>query len=266
VLRLVLVAPGEEVLPGLDLQVALDRAPEPVGLEPLACPVVEDGVRAGDVGQGRGAHHAARDHERRVRPLPAEDRVDLDRQLRERDALLVAGADVGCEAARRLLVARCAGVLRRGEVGAHDRVEVARDALERLGDLPEVAHPRRVRRHVGAPGGVERVARLVEVAAPADAADARRHDEAGLGVLAPQDDLEAAEHRRFGPGVGDDAVGDSHAHVEVAFDLPERADVEVHRGHVGSSPGKSARAGQTTNMSFLDQSGATARDRLARAM
>ena len=44
VLRLVLVHPRQEVLPRLDLQVAVDRAAEPLALEPLARPVVEDRV------------------------------------------------------------------------------------------------------------------------------------------------------------------------------------------------------------------------------
>ena len=69
------------------------------------------------------------------------------------------------------------------------------------------------------------------MAAAADATDARSHDEPGLGILAAQDDLEAAEHRGLGPCIRDDAVGDRHLDVEVALDLPERADMQIHRGH-----------------------------------
>ena len=82
VLRFVLLDPGLHVGPGLDLQPAVDRAAQPLLLEPVVLPVLEDRDRAGDVGEVRRAHDAAGDHERRVRPLPAEDRVDLDRLAR----------------------------------------------------------------------------------------------------------------------------------------------------------------------------------------
>ena len=48
------------------------------------------------------------------------------------------------------------------------------------------------------------------MAAAADPADARSRDQPRLRVLALEDDLEAAEHRRFGPCVADHAVGDLH--------------------------------------------------------
>jgi len=65
------------------------------------------------------------------------------------------------------------------------------------------------------------------VTASADAADARTDDEAGLRILAPQDDLEATEHRRLGPGGGDDVVLDGDADVEVALDAAQGADEKV---------------------------------------
>ncbi len=69
------------------------------------------------------------------------------------------------------------------------------------------------------------------MAATADPADARAYDEPGLRVLAAQDDLEATEHRGFGPGGGDDTVFDGDPDVEVTLDSPEWADVEVECGH-----------------------------------
>jgi hypothetical protein len=70
------------------------------------------------------------------------------------------------------------------------------------------------------------------VAAAADPADARADDETGLRVLAPQDDLEAAEHRGFGPGRRDNPVVDGDADVEVTLDTSQWTDVQVERGHV----------------------------------
>ena len=75
---------------------------------------------------------------------------------------------------------------------------------------------------------VLRIARTGGVVVAADSADARTDDETGLRVLAAKDDLEAAEHRRLGPGRGDDAVVDGDADVEVALDAAERADEQIH--------------------------------------
>ena len=66
-------------------------------------------------------------------------------------------------------------------------------ALQALGDLADVARQNRVARHFGLPRGVERPGGAGQVRRAADAAGARRHDQAGLRVLAAQDDLEAAE-------------------------------------------------------------------------
>ncbi len=60
----------------------------------------------------------------------------------------------------------------------------------------------------------------------ANAAGARGHHEAGLGILVAQDDLETAEQLGLGPGIGDDAVLDVDTDVEVAFDAADRRDVE----------------------------------------
>ena len=45
--------------------------------------------------------------------------------------------------------------------------------------------------------------------------------------LYAQDDLEAAEHGRLGPGGGDDAVVDGDADIEVALDAAEGADEQI---------------------------------------
>ena len=76
------------------------------------------------------------------------------------------------------------------------------------------------------PGGVERPGRAGQVRSAADAAGARRDDETGLRVLVAQDHLEAAEQFGLGPGVGDDAVLDVDANVEIAFDAADGRDVE----------------------------------------
>src|SRR5437868_4291588 len=58
----------------------------------------------------------------------------------------------------------------------------------------------------GLPGYVERPGRAGQVRRAADAANARRDDQAGLRVLAFEDDLEAAEQRGPRPGVAHIAV------------------------------------------------------------
>ena len=225
VLRLVLVDPGEHVFPGLVGQPAINAAAQEVRLQPVVLPVLQDRDRARHVRQRGGAHDATGHHEAGVRPLPTEDGVNLDRLLREHHTLLVGGADVGGEAADGLVIEGGLGVILVHQVDGEQRVEVARNRLQGLAGLGDIAHQRRIGRHGGLPRGVQRVGRLVQVAATADAADARTHDETGLRVLAAQDDLEAAEHRGFGPGRGDDPVGDGDPDVEVTLDASERADV-----------------------------------------
>ncbi len=227
VVPLVLVDPGHDVVPGLVLEPALEGAPEPLLLHPETLPVLEDGDRPRHLGQGRGAHHAARDHEARMGPLAAEHRVDLDRLRRQDHALLVALADVGGEAADRLVVHRRTGVVLVGEIDREQRVEVARDRLQGLARLGDVADQRGVLGDVGLPGRVERIGRLVEVGAATDPADAGRDDQPGLRVLALQDHLEPAEHAGRGPGRGDDPVLDRDPHVEVALDTSQGADVQI---------------------------------------
>ena len=231
VLGLVLVHPGQHVFPGLVLQPAVYAAAQPLSLEPVVLPVLEDGDRAGDVGQRRRAHDTAGHHEARMRPLPAEDRVDLDRLVRKDHAGLITRSDVRREAADRLVVHLGLGVVLVGQVDREQGVEVARNRLQRLARLRDVADQRGVLRHVGFPRGVQRVGGLVQVAAAADPADARTDDEAGLWVLAPEDDLEATEHRGFGPGRGDDTVVDGDSDVEVPLDTAQWADIEVECGH-----------------------------------
>ena len=231
VLRLVLVDPGQHVFPGLDLQPAVHAAAQPPALEPVVIPVLQDGDRAGDIRQGGSAHDTAGHHEAGMRPLAAEDRVDLDRLVRKHNARLVTGAHIGCEAADGLVVHLGLGVVLVRQVDRKQRVEVARNRLQRLAGLRDVADQGGVRRHMGAPGGVQRIGGFVEVAAAADAADARTYDQSGLRVLAAQDDLEAAEHRRLGPGRGDDTVVNGDSDVEVTLDAAQWADEEVERGH-----------------------------------
>ena len=87
----------------------------------------------------------------------------------------------------------------------------------------------------------------------ADAARARRHDQAGLRVLVAQDDLEAAEQLGLGPGVGHHAVLDIDTHIEIAFDPPDRRNVECLYWHCSDS---CTFARQTTKMSCSAQAGA----------
>ncbi len=101
-----------------------------------------------------------------------------------------------------------------------------RQALQALGDLAEIAGEDGVRRHFGLPGGIERPGRAGQMRRAANAAGARRDDEPGLRILIAQDDLEAAEKLRLGPGVDDDAVLNVDAHVEVAFDAADRGNIE----------------------------------------
>ncbi len=231
VLGVVLLDPGEHVVPGAVGQPALDRAAEPVLLQPVVLPVFQDGDRPGDVGEGGGAHDTPGHHEAGMRPLPAEDRVHLGRLAGQDDPRGVAGAGVRGEPPDGLVVERRARVLPVRQVDREQRVEVARDALQRLARLRDVADQRGVGRYPGAPRHVQGIRGLVQVAATADAADAWGHDQAGPGVLAPKDDLEAPEHRRLGPGGGHHAVADRHSDVQIALDPAHRADVEIDGGH-----------------------------------
>lgn len=240
-LGLVLVAPREQLLPGLDLSVALDRAPQQLVLYPLLAEVVEDGDGAGDVGQGGRAHHPARDHEGRVRPLAAEDGVDLHGLCPEDHAGLVALAHEGREAPHGLLVARGLGVLLVHEIDGEDGVEPAWDRLQCLAGLRDVADQDGVGGQDRPPCRVEGVAGLRQVAATADAADPRGHDEAGLGVLASQDHLEATEHEGLRVGLRHVVVGDLDVQVEIALDATQRAHfhldgVALGDGHLVSVP------------------------------
>ena len=56
---------------------------------------------------------------------------------------------------------------------------------------------------------------------PANAACARRHNQACLRVLVAQDDFEAAEELGLSPGVDHNAILDVDAHVQVAFDASD---------------------------------------------
>ena len=141
---------------------------------------------------------------------------------------------------------------------------VARQALQALGDLAEVARQDGVARHVGLPRGIERPGGAGQVRGAADAAGARRHHQAGLRILVAQDDLEAAEQLGLRPGVDDDAVLDVDAHVEVAFDATDGRDIEglhcaVAWGMLLSTVMAMAwRRDQTTKMSSSAQAGAAA--------
>ena len=235
VLGLVLVHPGQNVVPRLVLQPTVHRAAQPLTFQPGVVPVLEDRDRSGHVRQRGRAHHSAGHHEAGVGPLPAEDRIHLDRFGRQDDPRLVTRADVGREPAHGFVVQRRLRIVLVGQVDREQRVEVPRDGLQRLACLADVADQRGVGRHVGAPRRVEGIRRLVEVAAAADAADTRAHHQSGLRVLAAQDDLEAAEHRRLGPRRGDHTVFDGDADVEITLDAPQWADEEVELiGHARS--------------------------------
>ncbi len=230
-LRGVLLDPGQHVVPAPVGQPPLDRAAEPVLLQPVVLPVFQDGDRPGDVGQGRRPHDAAGHHEAGVWPLPTEDRINLGRLAGQDDSRGITGAGVRGEPPDGFVVQGRARVLLVRQVDREQRIEVARDALERLACLRDVTDQRGVGRHPGAPCHVEGVRGLVQMAATADAADAWGHDQAGLGVLAPKDDLEAPEHRRLGPRGGHDTIADRHPDVQVPLDPAHRADVEIDGGH-----------------------------------
>jgi len=71
----------------------------------------------------------------------------------------------------------------------------------------------------------------------ANAAGAGRDNQSRLRVLVAQNHLEAAEQFRLRPGVGDNAVFDFDAHVEIAFDATNRRDVEsLNCGAHGGCP------------------------------
>src|ERR1700733_13881816 len=67
------VEPDEEIIVRADPLIALHRAAEPDRLDPDAAEILEDRPGTGDVGQGWGAHDAARHHKARMRPLPSEE-------------------------------------------------------------------------------------------------------------------------------------------------------------------------------------------------
>ena len=161
-----LVEPGEKIVVGLDLLIALQRAAEPDRLQPVAAEMFEDRPGAGDVGQRRRAHHAARNHVARMRPLPAEQRVDFDRPAGDGDADLVIRAGERRPALDRLLVELTARIGLVGVVDHEQAVVMARQALQRFRQLPEVAREDRVARHGRAPGGVERPGGQVRCEAP----------------------------------------------------------------------------------------------------
>jgi hypothetical protein len=161
-----------------------------------------------------------------MRPLAAEERVDLDRLARHRDAELVGLSRERRPAPQRLVVEARARVLLVGVVDHEEPVVVPGNALQRLADLAEVAGEDGVARHLGLPRRVERPGRAFQMRGAADAAGPRGDDETGLRILAAQDDLEPAKEGRLGPGVNHDAVGDLDAHVEIALDPADRRDIK----------------------------------------
>jgi len=93
--------PGLELLQRLDFLVPLHRAAEPQGFDPVLPEMLQDRPGARHIGQGGRAHHAARHHEGRMRPLPAKKSVDLHRTARDRHASLI-----GCAGERRVALDR----------------------------------------------------------------------------------------------------------------------------------------------------------------
>ena len=230
-----LVQPGHEIVIGFDLLIALQRAAEPHRFEPSTLIILQQRPGPRDVGQGGCAHHAARHHEARMRPLSAKQRINLDRLAGHGDAGLIRCAGERRETLHRLLVEAAAAILLVGHVDRVQAIEIPRLALQALGDLAQVARQDGVARHLGLPCGVQRPGGASQVRRAADAAGARRHHEARLRVLVAQDDLKAAEQLGLGPRIGHDAVLDVDTHVEVALDPADGRDVECLYWH-GSVP------------------------------
>mmetsp|Transcript_18206 Transcript_18206/g.43604 ORF Transcript_18206/g.43604 Transcript_18206/m.43604 type:complete len:248 (-) Transcript_18206:1389-2132(-) len=161
-----------------------------------------------------------------MRPLAAEQRVDLDRLARDRHALLVRGAGERRESLHRFVVVLALAIVLVREVDCVQAIEVARLALQAFDDLAQVACQDGVARHLGLPGRVERPGGTGQVRSAADAAGPWRHDQPGLRILVLEDELEAAEQLRLRPGAGDDTVCDVDAHVEIAFHTADWRDVE----------------------------------------
>jgi len=103
---------------------------------------------------------------------------------------------------------------------------MARQALDRLDDLAEVASKDSVARNLGLPRRVEGPGCACQMRCAANAASSGCDDKAGLRVLVAKDDLEAAEQLGVGPCVDDDAVLDVDTHVEIAFDATDRRNIE----------------------------------------
>jgi hypothetical protein len=170
-------------------------------------------------------------------PLATEQRIDLDRLARDRDAPFVRRAGERREAAAGLFVVGAVFVFLVRQVDGIQAVEITRLALQALDDLAEVARQDGVARHFGLPGGVESPGGAGQVRRTADAAGAWCDDQAGLRVLVAQDHFEAAEQFGLRPGVDDVAVADVDTDVEVALDAADRGDVECLYGHGGAFDG-----------------------------
>ena len=204
-----------------DLGPPLDGAAEDPALVPLPHarreePGLEQLCRA------RGPDDAARDDRGRVGPLAREERVPLEEPLGLPYDLEDALALERLPAADRLRVEREAGVRRVREVGREAEEGVPDVALGVLEEEEDAAEPRSPvgRRDAGDP--FQRGGRRGEVALAADAADARRQDEAVEGSPPFQHLLEAAVHGGRGAGVDDDAVLDLGGDLEVPLDAVER--------------------------------------------
>src|SRR5580704_1285869 len=131
-----------------------------------------------------------------MRPLPAEKGVDLDGFARRRDADFVRRArewrpPLDC------FPIKCAlFVLLIAHVDHEEAVVMARQTLQALGELTEIARKDGVSRHLRLPRGVERPGRAGEMRSAANAARARRDDEPRLRILVSQNDLEPSEEFR----------------------------------------------------------------------
>src|SRR5471032_1552309 len=94
---------------------------------------------------------------------------------------------------------------------------VTRQALQALDNLSKVSGKNRVAWNCRLPGGVQRPSRAGQMRRAADAASAWGDDQSGLRVFVAQDDFEAAKEFGLSPGIGDHAVFDLHADIEIAF-------------------------------------------------
>ncbi len=220
------VQPRHQVVISPDFLIALHRASKEQRFDPVAAEMLQDRPCAGHVGQSRGAHHAAGNHEGRMRPLPAKQGIDFYRAARNGHTRFIGGPCEGRIALHRFFVELGLRIVLVGVVDHEQAIMMARDRLDGFDDLPEVAGENGVARNGRTPGSVKRPCRTGKVRGTADSASTRRNDKPGLWILVLEDDLEAAEHFRLRPCIGDDPVLDVDTDIKVALHPANGRDVE----------------------------------------